>query len=999
MSSNRWKFVLNDRYFIHHDNKNVEIYEIFSNTESKLILEIKTEIVISSIGFNPLVNNIIIISFHNGTFKIYNLLNKDKKENILFECNKKEEIDLSIFNIFNPNLIAVLTFNNNIYILDVRYCQYLNIIKLEDKINTIRWSHFDINSLEIRYKKNKIKLLNTETKVIETTKYVEGNIIDFFFIKEKEKEKKTDMIILILIKFDKIEKIKIEDNSVINTIYIDDIEVSNDNLIKDNNILIIITINKLYFIDIALFSIIKQFESFGNYIDTFFYIKQDNEVGLKYITKSEILKERIFQIKNDRIKYKENEELINIKENFYEKYFPSMLKYMCLLNFRENEKGIKYNEKKYMNIKEISDYFNEIKEVDIFFRKKFVKKILEEKIVDNKIKKDDKDNKNDKVDKGGINVKNVQDIQDDKNNEDDEDDEDDEDADNNSISELNFEKFPHIRKYIEIFNIKEIKFLKERFGQIMKEKNNLNDKFIEDFYIEIIKLLIIDNTNEKLLRTYLLFLGLFEKVLISNLTENNIEKYNIELDYYSVCFSKNDYKELFGKDKNSEKDLLFKFIDEACALNNFDYTNPDFKRFIEEFKYTLKTFPDFNQPIEYNCKNEELKWFSIKSHIFLFFNDIEIEQKNQDLLRESRVGLKKIKEKDLFNNENIIKNKYKLQSVVYLIITPCSILYNEESQFNFFCNTLLGKKNNPEELKEKYKIINDKQLLYNNEIYDNIEDICIENLDKRNYDKEEKYNFNFLVNNYVKNQDKIKQFLINILPKKVFIEAHEILFGNRNYKLLNKRYLKQLINKRLKFAPIRPNGTLGISDKISLNTLISAKKGEITSKKPGKIDPKNLNEILNTSNYVVIEEHEIFHLLNSIPYYENNCSISMDTPRKDKFEGKAEGGNYLELLLFKRIINTINLGEALFILNEENYDLSLSEFVTRFEKLDRNDLKIKGTFSEFNNYTDITKMTNEDLNNSMIEKKLSNTSNSVLDSYIVKSLENDVAFKFNRKKK
>ena len=76
-----------------------------------------------------------------------------------------------------------------------------------------------------------------------------------------------------------------------------------------------------------------------------------------------------------------------------------------------------------------------------------------------------------------------------------------------------------------------------------------------------------------------------------------------------------------------------------------------------------------------------------------------------------------------------------------------------------------------------------------------------------------------------------------------------------------------------------------------------------------------------------------------------------------------------------------------------------SSFVTRFEKLDKNDLKIKGTFSEFNNYTDIAKMTNEDLNNSMIEKKLSNTSNSVLDSYIVKSLENDVAFKFNRKKK
>ena len=961
-----WEFVINEKYFIYYDSQNVMIWEILSNAQSEFLFEFETESDITSIQFNPLINNIIIVSFKDETCKIYNILKKSNKEDILFECNKNEKIILSIFNIFNPNLIATLTSSNNIYIWDVRKVLYLNIIKMEKQINMIRWSNYDSDYLEIRYKFNKIRLINTKTKQLEISEEIEGNMNtfnNFLFIKGEENQ-----IFLILIRFDKIEKINCKTNSILNTIQFKDIDIINDNLIKNNNILIIMTPKEIYFIDIISFSIISQFESPGNSKDTFFYIKQDNEIGFKYITNSGKFKEYIFQVNNDRIKLKKNEELINIKENFYEQFNSKILKYACLLNFKDNVEVAKGHEKNYMNIKNIADYFDKIKEVNIFFRKDFITKLL----LDDKI----------------VNNKDYKDIKEEKDNE--------EDEDINSNNELKLEKFIYIRKYIEIFNIKEIKSLKELFEKIMKD--NLNDQFIKDFYIEIVKLLVLDNTNEKLLKIYLLFLNFHEKILIKTFKEENIEKYNDELKYYSACFSKEDYKSLFNEDKESEKTKILKFLKEAYALPNFDYGTSNLTNFLKNYEETLANLPNFNQPIEYDCENKELVWFSIKQHIFLFFKELQITKGNSNFLQELRVGLKMVVDKNLFENEDIIGNKLKLQSVVYLIINPCPI--DKINSLNFFYNTLISKRNDINELKIKYKNIKDKQLLYNNEIYDDIEDICLENLEDKNYTKEEKYNFIYLVNNYVKNQNKLKQFLMNILKKKVFIDAYEILFGDRNYKLLKKRYLKEFINKRLNFAPIRIKGKVGISDKISLNTLISAKETRIIYK--DAIISDNIKEILNTSSYVVTEEHEIFHILDCIPYYENNCSISIDTPRKDKFEGKAEGGYYLELLLFNKIMDSITLLQALFILNEENYDLSLSEFVTRFKSIGKKELEfkeIKGTFNEFNQYLNTKEITTDKLNNTIIELKYSHDPNSILNSYIFRPLENDVAGRFNIKKK
>ena len=101
----------------------------------------------------------------------------------------------------------------------------------------------------------------------------------------------------------------------------------------------------------------------------------------------------------------------------------------------------------------------------------------------------------------------------------------------------------------------------------------------------------------------------------------------------------------------------------------------------------------------------------------------------------------------------------------------------------------------------------------------------------------------------------------------------------------------------------------------------------------------------------------------------------------------------MELLLFDKKIHKITLDEALFILNEENYKKSLFEFKKDFENKNQKDLVIKGVFSKFNDYLDIKSMSNEEFNNSYIDQKAIDGSYSVLDSYIVNYIDNDVAGK------
>ena len=362
---------------------------------------------------------------------------------------------------------------------------------------------------------------------------------------------------------------------------------------------------------------------------------------------------------------------------------------------------------------------------------------------------------------------------------------------------------------------------------------------------------------------------------------------------------------------------------------------------MESAKKIIKKTPDFNQPIEFDNPNEELKWFKIKINILEAFSSFKLRNDEQDKLGRLKNGVKTLMEKNLLNNDNIINDKDKLDCALILITNPCKSL----RESIFVSNSLISETLNKEDLSKNKIEISCKSP----------ENLCLENLNEKykDYILEEKYNFKYLIDNYVSNQNEIKKFLKNILVKNVFIEAYSILFGNDNeYKLLNKRYLNELIDNRLKFAPIRPYSAAALSDKMSLNTFIVAKPRTIIGKEiTGKI-----KLILETGCYVSIEEHEIFHLLDSLPHYENNCTKSIKTPRKKNYKGEAEGGVYLEYLLFNRELKDINLGEILYILNEDNYGKSLYDFRIGFQKLDKKDLEIKGIFSGYNTYINLKRI-------------------------------------------
>ena len=952
------KFVLNKNYLIKYNGDRAEIYEINSELKLNLILTLtydEEREFITDIRFNPIIDSIIIISFWSGHCKIYNLLNKNKKEDILFESINNKPIMFSIFNLFDPNRIATVNRNKEIFFWDVRNNFLLTKIGNIGEIYLMKWSYFGSDYFEIlKKKKKKAILLNIKEKSFIAEKEfekLEKEPINFFFMKEKN---------LILVNQRNIEQIKFEnenDDSMIIKVNYDEIEQTNENLILDYNILVLISQKFFYLFNLSKFSIIKKFtfDKIGRKV-SFSYKKKDNELGLKYINDIDIFDEKDiiesieeckFQFDTDSFKIKNNITLINIKNNFYEHFYKKIFKYVYLLNFNENVENIQDFKKKYMKIKIINDFFNEIKNINIFIRKDFITQIITYK----------KDNKKNII----------------------------------NYNKLKISDFPKIINYIEKLNEKGIKdnVIKRKnflIEAIKKWKENDNNIIIE-FYIEVTKLLIIDNTNREILEMYLLLLNFNEKDLIKYYGKENIDYFENEVNYYSVCFSKNDYKILFEKDKESERKIIFQFLEDANNLEKFDYENTMFQNLMNQADIT---FPDFNQPIDYDCKNDELKWFLIRKHIFIIFQNLKLEKKSDDLLDKILMGIKTIINKKLLQNEEIIKNKYKLQSTLYLIINPFD---NTDDSINFFCNSILCNKNNIDELKQKNFIINNKgQLEYDNIIYDNIEDICLENLCFKKYIKEEKYNFDYLLRNYVKNKKDIKQFLKNILKKNVFIEVYKILFGeNNNYKLLDERYLEEFIDNRLEFVPIKPYDALAISDKIALNTLISTKRRKINLE-TDKITLEHLKEILNTSNYVVDEEHEIFHLLDCLPYYENNCSISINTPRKKEYDGKSEGGNYLELLLFNKIMDSISLGDALFILNEDNYNKSLTDFKNDFEKKNYEDLVIKGVFKEFNDYLNIYSMTKDELNKIFINQK-SKKVVSIFDSYIINYLENDVAGK------
>ena len=116
-----------------------------------------------------------------------------------------------------------------------------------------------------------------------------------------------------------------------------------------------------------------------------------------------------------------------------------------------------------------------------------------------------------------------------------------------------------IKQYEE--EIKDMTYLdkKELFKKKINSLEFSKDKYKD--YIEILKLLILDNTNKEILEKYIIFLKenneLFKK---DNLKD--MPNYENEIECYKICFSVEECEKYFGKGiKNkSEKENLKNFL-------------------------------------------------------------------------------------------------------------------------------------------------------------------------------------------------------------------------------------------------------------------------------------------------------------------------------------------------------------------------------------------------------------------------------------------------------
>ena len=245
--------------------------------------------------------------------------------------------------------------------------------------------------------------------------------------------------------------------------------------------------------------------------------------------------------------------------------------------------------------------------------------------------------------------------------------------------------------------------------------------------------------------------------------------------------------------------------------------------------------------------------------------------------------------------------------------------------------------------------------------YDNIEHLCKDNFiikyDKNNYNNiinnKEVYSFDFLLNNSLLNDSliEIKSFLKEIVKSNVFKQLFKLLYDDKYKDFFNDNdFVNEFIENYFRFVPYKSNNNCGMTDRFSSKSYIFLEEKEISK----NLSKKEITDILKIGRIIVITIHEINHNVYSyILHFFNYLNLSFETPRKKNVYEIREGGLYIELILFGKIINEITLAEICYILNIDNYKKSLTEFQKGFMNLKKDDLKINGIFSNFNQIIDI----------------------------------------------
>ena len=416
-------------------------------------------------------------------------------------------------------------------------------------------------------------------------------------------------------------------------------------------------------------------------------------------------------------------------------------------------------------------------------------------------------------------------------------------------------------KYLDISELSnEFKSLETQsvFQRKQYVKDNLdkinNIKNSTDNCVFYLKFLIRDNTNTKLIKKYLSFLKENPQLETLNLD------YKKELKYYMVCMAKSELNELKEEKENDEKVNLIKFLSKL-----YDAKENDFLKFVDDIKNKeIKPFGNhsfFNQPIEF--ANAELFFYKLKMNLYyriMKMNSIDYKAN----FKAMKDYIKIILEKNYFNNNNITQNEEILDLLVFSINN--TKINNNKIYADFF--SLIAEKQNYNKLSNEMKL-------------------------KINYTD-------------------IKTFLKSILSKKTIKELITFLYGEKYSSNFTKEYIDAFVDNYLKFVPFKGVDCSGFTDRFTLKSYIFLDQdiNDIITINPNDID--KITKALKIGRAIAIILHELSHNFYSyILEFYNYSNLNFECPRKKFFDLCEE--YYVELILFGRIINNINLEEVLCI--------------------------------------------------------------------------------------
>ena len=562
----------------------------------------------------------------------------------------------------------------------------------------------------------------------------------------------------------------------------------------------------------------------------------------------------------------------------------------------------------------------------------------------------------------------------------------------NIDEELSYKK----KKYLDSMIInQQINLNYEKKLEIKKiEVSQIFDPKKEYEYIQLLEMVIKDNTNEELVIQYLKHL--------KNKAINFPEKESFQNEY-------EHYKKLFDNEKLKsnqfdEKGLLEKdnFISLLNEIKDLDIKNKDkIEKIKTKVKNELENIQLFYQPID--LTNKELYWYRNILVIYFALDKIfNSKEKIQiKLLYLMIENIKIIINRDIFNKDYILNNVELLTSILIIIIFP---QVKNLTEFNLnIIESADPKYNYLEELnKNKMKSfrLNSKDIRYYYEtdgkikILENPSSACISNFilninNGMQLDTIELNNYNNMIKefNNIFDFEKLSEFLSIVISSRVFKEAFKILYPEYyKFPFENKSDTLKFLKQYFHFVPLK-NYTAAITERFSLEIFFILKIRKVYI--PENLGDENNNlikKILYRGSAIPISSHEINHEFYNIFLMHSNGTIPLETPRKHNIH-EHEGGNNMEILLFNQPMHKISLLECMYLLNEKNYNKSLNDFKEGFNECKNEDLK-GGIFEEFNkileieNFVELAKTSNIRCNDD------NDSDSNILNNIFIDNLEN-----------